>query len=218
MPKETAGRHHVDSDLGRMVLGAARDPVIWVFLLAGLFEVLTGEPLFHTIFLFAVAAVLIGDEIGRRWLRRGPEVPGVPTQAPPELGTETRRVPGQTIYMVVAMALYAALVGAFPRYTWPVTVAVGVPAAAVVVWAWRAPPHPQAGRPLHRLGLTLWLSVFVGLGVWELIALILQPSLMTNSFAHPTVSVLLDPVLAHHLGRSVSLAVWLATGWFLVGR
>ena len=63
-----------------------------------------------------------------------------------------------------------------------------------------------------------WLAVFVGAALWELTSLSFQPSLTVNSSAHPTISVLLDPVLSHHLGRSVGLAVWLAIGWFVVER
>jgi len=53
-------------------------------------------------------------------------------------------------------------------------------------------------------------------GLWELTQLLLQPTLTTDSYAHPTISVLTDPVLASHVGRSILLFVWLAVGWFLV--
>ena len=61
-----------------------------------------------------------------------------------------------------------------------------------------------------------WAAVFVTLGLWELTQLLLQPTLTTDSYAHPTISVLSDPVLATHPGRSIALFVWLALGWFLV--
>jgi hypothetical protein len=54
------------------------------------------------------------------------------------------------------------------------------------------------------------------LGLWELTQLLLQPTLTTDSYAHPTISVLTDPLLASHVGRSILLFVWLAAGWFLV--
>jgi hypothetical protein len=86
-------------------------------------------------------------------------------------------------------------------------------AAGAAVWR-RAPGGPER---LPRAGLVAWAAVFVALGLWELSALLLQPSLTTDSYAHPTISVLLDPVLAGHLGRSVVLSLWLASGWYLVG-
>ena len=55
-----------------------------------------------------------------------------------------------------------------------------------------------------------WVSLFIALGLWELSALLLQPTLTTDSYAHPTISVLTDPVLATHLGRSIALFAWLA--------
>ena len=54
------------------------------------------------------------------------------------------------------------------------------------------------------------------LSLWELISLLLQPSLTTDSYAHPTISVLTDPVLASHPGRTIVLILWLAFGWFLL--
>jgi hypothetical protein len=60
--------------------------------------------------------------------------------------------------------------------------------------------------------------VFVALGLWELTQLLLQPSLTTDSQAHPTLSVLTDPVLGTHPGRSIALFAWAAFGWFLLQR
>jgi len=60
--------------------------------------------------------------------------------------------------------------------------------------------------------------VFLALALWELAALLLQPSLTSPSAAHPTISTLMDPVLASHLGRSIALLLWLAFGWLLMER
>ena len=48
--------------------------------------------------------------------------------------------------------------------------------------------------------------------------LLQQPSLTTDSYTHPTVSTLTDPVLATGPGRAVVLLAWLAFGWYLVER
>ena len=198
---------------------------MWVFVVAGVFEVLTGDPLLHALLLFVVGAVLLGDGVRGRLSparRRSsasppgavsepvPEAP--PAPAPPGL----RANPLSFGAVVAAVALFAAVVGSFRRFTLPVTLAVGVPAGIVLVWAWRATPRRRVDRPLGSAGVGAWLAVFVGLGLWELVALSMQPALTVNSSTHPTISVLLDPVFAHHLGRSVGIGLWVAIGWFLV--
>ena len=62
--------------VGRTLLRTAADPVVWVFVLAATFEVLTGDPLLHALLLCAVAAV------GRPPFLR----PLSPAQAGPGLG------------------------------------------------------------------------------------------------------------------------------------
>jgi hypothetical protein len=115
-------------------------------------------------------------------------------------------------------AVYAVLVGGLARYSLPATLAVWAPAAGVAV-AWRHPvadgPDPA---PVPAAGTAAWAVLFVALALWELAALLLQPSLTTTSWTHPTISVLLDPVLATHLGRTVVLSLWLAAGWWLLRR
>jgi hypothetical protein len=60
--------------------------------------------------------------------------------------------------------------------------------------------------------------VWAGAAVWELTALYLQPSLHTDSYAHPTLSVLANPVLHSVPGRAAVLFAWLAFGWYLARR
>jgi hypothetical protein len=64
----------------------------------------------------------------------------------------------------------------------------------------------------------VWAAVFLALGVLELTNLLLQRSFKADSHAHPTLSVLTDPILASHPGRSVALLTWLTVGWFLLKR
>ncbi len=66
--------------------------------------------------------------------------------------------------------------------------------------------------------MAAWAGVLVGGGVWELAALLQQPSLTVTSRQHPTLSALTDPVLASAPGRSAALGLWLALGWWLVRR
>jgi hypothetical protein len=114
---------------------------------------------------------------------------------------------------------FAVVVGGFGRYSWPATVAVVSVGAMAIAAEWGRPV--QAGSERARLdpvGAAVWAAVFVALGVLELTNLLLQPSLKADSYAHPTLSVLTDPILASHPGRSVALLVWLVVGWFLLER
>jgi hypothetical protein len=207
------------SRVGRSLLRTARDPVVWVFVLAATFEVLTGDPLGHALLLYAVAAVLVGDGIRHRSAGAAVVTESSAAPGPAPTARPGGKRPPRAL-LVAGGLLYAIAVGSFRRYTYPMTVAVGIPAAAAVVWAWRAPPR-EARQDEHRLdplGAALWLAVFVGAALWELAALLFQPSLTVSSSTHPTLSVLFDPALSHHPGRSVGLAVWLAIAWFLVER
>ena len=109
------------------------------------------------------------------------------------------------------------LVGSLERYTWPSTVAVLLPGTVALVVAWRGPLYDRVGPgPVSRLSVVGWASVLVLAGLWELTALLLQPNLQLGSIDHPTVSFMMDTVLAGHLGRTVTLLVWLALGWWLL--
>jgi hypothetical protein len=170
--------------------------------LAAVFDAISGNPL-HSILLFGAAAALVRDDVVSR--HRTEVEPGLALPVPP------------VWVVVMTFLLYAVLIGDFGRYSWPATVAVTVPAAVGIMLAWRGPLHPPGPVPEIQLGGALaWAGVFVTLGLYELTQLLLQPSLTTDSYAHPTISVMTDPVLASDPGRAIVLFVWLAVGWFLV--
>jgi hypothetical protein len=198
----------VDADQERQrprLLAAVLDPAVVVLFLAGCVDLVAGDPLSHGLVLVAVAAVLVAD--GRR--RR----PDRPRAGSPALVLE--RVPAP---LLAAAGLADAWVaGGLARFTWPATVAVAGPGLAAMAMTWRHPPAEDGDRVrVHPLGLAAWAAVFVALALLELAALLLQPSLTVGSQAHPTISVLVEPLLAGHLGRSTGLALWLAAGWYLV--
>ena len=90
-------------------------------------------------------------------------------------------------------------------------------AVAGLAVGWRGPlTNPTAAPTPDLVGSRLWVGLAVAAGLWELVALSQQPSLTQGSYAHPTVSVLLDSVLATHTGRSLVLLAWLGLGWFLL--
>jgi hypothetical protein len=196
----------------RSFVAAAREPIIVaIFVLAGIFEVLSGDPVAHGAVLFAVGGLLSWDAVHRR--HQEPDL----SRAEPSVGPLPRpRVKAAGVFVVLA---YAALAGTFGRYTWPSTISIVGPGAAGLAVAWRKPTH-QATDPLgfDPWGTVTWVAVFLALALWELAALLLQPSLTTPSPDHPTISTLMDPVLASHLGRSITLLLWLTFGWLLMDR
>ncbi len=117
---------------------------------------------------------------------------------------------------LTACLLLAAAFAPFERYSVEVTVAVWAAAATVVVLTWPPPGTPPTAVP--RRGALVWAWWAVAACLWELGALLGQPSLTEGSRTHPTVSVLLDPVLATSPGRALLLAGWLVAGWWLCER
>ena len=195
-----------------------RDPVVLILVLAGIFDWLSGNPI-HSILLFAAAGSLL-------WvaLRGTPEEADRPASDRIDRADRRSRR-GLVPVAVVAAALFSIVVGAFGRYSWPATIAVLVPGAFALWFAWRHAAPFAAGvdfaaepQKLASRGVLAWIGLFVALGLFELANLLLQPSFKTDSYIHPTLSVMTDPVLASHAGRSVVLFLWLALGWFLVER
>jgi hypothetical protein len=183
----------------------ARDPVVAILLLAGIFDGLSGNPV-HAVLLIGVAVALAVDAV----VGFGAERADVGRPAF-HLGRRT------TAALLAGAALYAVLLGRFPRYSWPAGVVVPGTLVLVLAWPGRVGRRPEASK-LDPLGVLAWLAVFVGLALWELTNLLLQPSLTTDSYAHPTLSVLSDPFLASAAGRAIGIFLWLALGWFLVDR
>jgi hypothetical protein len=207
-----------------------RDPVVLVLVLAGFVDGISGNPA-HWIVLYGAAFAL-----GRHALleRRASDAGELPLATPglrlggamrdlfadpsDEPRATARRLVFVPLALLAALA-YAVVVGGFGRYSWPVTTVVVLTGVAVLVVSWPGPlnPRPEPAA-LGTVGTGAWLTVFIGLGLWELTQLLLQPNLTTDSWAHPTLSVLSDPILATHPGRTIGLFVWLLFGWFLVRR
>ncbi|HDH26682.1 MAG TPA: hypothetical protein ENH00_10910 [Actinobacteria bacterium] len=216
-----ASRLHV---LRTALGGALQDPVIVILILAGIFDGLSGSPV-HAILLIGVGLLLA------RTSTEGPAIQGPGSQVGDVGGRDGRyvgvrkalaepaHVSERNAVGLVVVVLYAAIVGGFERYSWPATLAVVVPGLLGLVLVWRESvvPGPEPA-PISRRGARAWGTVFVALGLWELTNLLLQPSLEVGSHAHPTLSVLMDPILSLHVGRSISLFLWLAFGWYLVRR
>lgn len=192
----------------RAARAASLDPLFWVLVLAGFFDGISDNWL-HALVLLGAAAAVWWDT----WYRASGRLTA---SSRPLLTAGGPSRPSMVAIALLGVA-FSVVVGGFERYTWPPTLAVLMVAVVVLVIGWRGPlraaPVPAA---IGARSVWLWSSLLVVAGVWELTALLAQPSLQEGSLAHPTVSFVMDTVLAGHVGRSVTLAAWLALGWFLL--
>lgn len=124
--------------------------------------------------------------------------------------------------VLVAMGLYAAAASLTQPHTGAATLAVVVPAAVVVLAlaGTRRPSGSDAADPHPPLGRTAWAwaAVVVSAAVWELAALLQQPSYNVASEDHPTLSILLDPLTDTTAPRFLAWCCWLYLGYRLVRR
>ena len=195
-----------------------RAPVVWILLAIAFFTSISGKPVDGVLML--IVAIGLAWDAGRRPRDGGRSGPA---EAGPGQAGEASRAGSRRRLLVVALlaggVAYAGVVGSFTRYSWPVTAGIIGLGTVVVIIGWHGPlrRRPDRGR-LPVAGTLAWAVVLVAGCLWELAALLLQPSITTDSYAHPTISTLTDPVLASSPGRAVVLAAWLAFGWYLVER
>jgi hypothetical protein len=197
-------------------LAGLRAPVVWILLAIAFFTSISGKPVDGVLML--IVAVGLAWDAGRRALRP-PEAGGIPAPARALARRGGRRRPLAAGALVAAGAVYAVVVGSFSRYSWPATAGIIGLGTIVVLIGWHGPvrARPDGGR-LPVAGTLAWVVVLVAGCLWELSALLWQPSLTTDSYAHPTISTLTDPLLATSPGRMVVLFAWVAFGWYLVER
>jgi hypothetical protein len=201
-------------------------PLVLTFLTAAVFSYLAADTV-RAACLLAVGLALAWDRARShaplpscRAGERGPGISHPVTGSSDESAGQRRAAMGRLLVpAVVAAVAYASIVGWLQRYSWPATISVAIPCAFAVLIAWRVSADSQTEpEPLTRAGIAAWAVLVAGASVWELTALFLQPTLSTDSYTHPTLSYLANPVLAAAPGRSVVLFLWLAGGWYLARR
>ena len=214
-------------------LAGFREPVVWILLAIAFFTSISGKPV-DGVLMLIVAAGLAWDA-GRRAREGRPatagQAAGVPGDAGPAGSVAGRAAPGAArrtsgrrrllvlAALLIGAAAYAGVMGSFIRYSWPATAGIIILGTVVVLIGWHGPLRRREVRGrLPAAGTLAWVVVLVFGCLWELAALLLQPSITTDSYAHPTISTLTDPVLATSPGRSLVLAGWLTLGWYLVDR
>jgi hypothetical protein len=209
---------------GQAAIAGLRQPIVLILLLIAFFTTISGKP-FDGFLMVTVAGLMLW-EAARTVLRGAPAGAGPGAAAAesrgaarPEVRPSARRRWLTGLGWVTAGLAYAGVVGEFRRYSWPATAAIVALGCLMVAVGWQGPLRHRrqlAGRALRRAWM--WAVVLVCGGMWELSSLLQQPHLTTDSYAHPTISALTDPLLASHPGRSVALCAWLLIGWFLAGR
>jgi len=205
------------------VFAVLRDPVAWILVIAGVVELISGGTAARGAILFAGAGLILADRIRVGLVRARASLGNSrPTSVAPASRPSIAAAPFQAAVSRrrwVVGALGAALLAALLAvHTLPLTAVTGVVGILVVGWAWLTEPDTVEMRRPRVGGLVAWGGVFLALGLWELTALLGQPTLAESSYDHPTISYLLDPVLATYTGRVVGLCLWVAAGRSLIRR
>ncbi|MEY9930667.1 hypothetical protein ABH926_005314 [Catenulispora sp. GP43] len=109
---------------------------------------------------------------------------------------------------------YSLIAGGFARLTIPAELATLLPGAALVWYALRpTTAHFPAPAPLERRSTAPWIVIAVAFGIWELYA-----AARGSTHAHPTLSILLGPLIDPPPARAAGYAVWLLAGVWVVRR
>lgn len=205
--------------VGSVLNAGIREPVIVCLLVAALFDTLSGNPL-HSIVL-AGTAVALAVTRARERVRLGAAASPVGNWGDPPNGLARMRsgLGRSSIPLLLLPAIgFGLVIGYFDRYSLVASLAVAVVGATAIALAWHGPLRDEPLEEAETSGKLLWVLLFAAVGGWELTNLFLQPSLSVDSWAHPTISVLADPVLGSRIWRSFFLLAWLRVGWGLLKR
>jgi len=141
------------------------------------------------------------------------QVPTPPPTPPGAVGrrwAEHGRLPAWA-----AAVLFSAIAGRFAPQSAPAEFAVLGAGLAVCAWALRRPPDRRRPAPdrIDGHGTLPWLGLLLVFLVWELFAFF-----RGSTPAHPTLSILLGPLLADPLSRGAGYLLWLAGGVWIARR
>ncbi|MGH3982327.1 MAG: hypothetical protein ACRDST_06485 [Pseudonocardiaceae bacterium] len=101
----------------------------------------------------------------------------------------------------------------FEPLTVPAAMAVLTPGVLLLALRATRPVRPPPSGAVSPGALALWLALAIAGAAWWLVAF-----LWGNDPEHPTLSLLLDPVLETYPARVFGYALWLAAGRWLVTR
>ncbi len=134
-------------------------------------------------------------------------------EQPPEAAAPGVRTWARPLVMLPALAA-CSLVGAlFPSFSKRSTFAV-LFFGGLLIWLGSSGRLPRRPAPVRLTGAAgWWLVPTLFLAIVELINFLLG-----STYPHPTLSVLLDPVLARYPARAAAYFAWLAGFWGLARR
>lgn len=152
--------------------------------------------------------------VGRRADTIGERAPARPhtTPAPAPLRPDH---PTSSMISWGAVGLgYALIAGSFARLTIPAELATLLPGAALVWYALRpTTARFPAPAPFPRRSTVAWIAVGVAFAIWELYA-----AARGSTHAHPTLSILMGPLIDPPPARAAGYVVWLLSGVWVVRR
>lgn len=118
------------------------------------------------------------------------------------------------VLIIAGLAVYAWVDAAAAPFSRGALVGVLIPGAALGAIAWGRPPEriPPPDE-LDMIGMSYWIITLAAFFEWE------ASAWRDNSWPwHPSFTVLIGPLLAPHLIKSVAILVWILAGWALVRR
>jgi hypothetical protein len=111
-------------------------------------------------------------------------------------------------------AVYSWVAAGFASFTWQATVAVLLAGAGVIgLGLLSTTPRLPAPDRIGRRAALVWSVPVLAFCVLEV-----TDDVLGSTPAHPTLSTLLDPALAHHPVRAAAFLAWLVAGWQLIRR
>ena len=150
-------------------------------------------------------------------LRGGPGRPvadGGQERAARQRWARKLRPSGQRLALSAVLFGYAWLAATTRPFTFMSLLVVLLPGAVVAgVAIWGPPDRIEAPDRLDIAGFSWWLVIIAVLFEWE------AAGFRDNSpWWHPSLTELVNPIIAPYPLRSIAFFLWLITGWALVRR
>ena len=122
--------------------------------------------------------------------------------------------PARRVLIAAVIAAYCWVAGGTEPLTTRALITVLVPGAVISAIAYGRPPERiPAPESVDVAGFSYWLIAIALLFEWE------ASSVRDNSPPwHPSLTDLINPLIAAHPVRSAAFAAWLVAGWALVKR
>jgi hypothetical protein len=134
-------------------------------------------------------------------------------EQPSQLAAEAERPWVRPVVLLPVFALISAVAGLFPSFSLSANLLV-LALGGTLFWLGFTARMPKRTSPRRLTGAAAW---------WLLPALLLAIVELINfmygsTYAHPTLSLLADPLLERYLVRTVAYFGWLAAFWGLIRR